>query len=77
MKILYRENRLCTCCMERHEVKTVHVMEHASLKNVCVEYKATYFYCDVAQELYMDEYQMRENDITLKDAYRKAQGLLT
>ena len=77
MKILYRENRLCTCCMEEHEVKTVHVMEHASLKNVCVEYKATYFYCDVAQELYMDEYQMRENDITLKDAYRKAQGLLT
>lgn len=77
MKIMCSENRLCTCCMEEHEVKTVGVMEHASFKNMYVDYEAAYFYCDAAEELYMDESQMRENDIAIKDAYRKVQGLLT
>ena len=77
MKIAHSENRLCTCCMEEHNVKTVHVLEHTILKNVPVNYEAAYFYCDMAEELYMDETQMRENDILMKDAYRKEQGLLT
>ncbi|MBQ4523861.1 MAG: DUF4065 domain-containing protein [Lachnospiraceae bacterium] len=63
--------------MEDHEVKTVRVMEHATFKKVHVDYEATYFYCDAAEEFYMDEAQMRKNDVSLKDAYRKAQGLLT
>jgi len=77
MTILKREKRLCTCCMEEHEVKTVFVLEHSTFKNTKVDYKASYFYCDIAEELYMDEQQMQENDVRLKDAYRKAQGLLT
>lgn len=77
IKVIHTEKRLCTCCMEEHEVKTVHMLEQASFKNVLVDYKATYFYCDVAGELYMDEDQMQENDIALKDGYRMAQGLLT
>ena len=40
-------------------------------------YDASYLYCDAAEELYMDEQQMQENDVRLKDAYRKAEGLLT
>lgn len=27
------EKRLCICCMEEHEVKTVFIKEHAALKN--------------------------------------------
>lgn len=77
MKIINNEERLCTCCMEEHEVKTVLVKEQAVFKNVKVVYDAVYFYCDVAEELYMDEKQMQENDTRLKDAYRKAEGLLT
>lgn len=77
MKIIKGEKRLCTCCMEEHEVKTVLVKEQATFKNVKVGYDASYLYCDVAEELYMDEQQMRENDMRLKDAYRKAEGLLT
>lgn len=77
MKIVHSENRLCTCCMEEHEVKLVHVMEHASFKNMPVDYEASYFYCDVAEELYMDELQMRMNDMAIKDAYREEQKLLT
>lgn len=77
MKILKSEKRLCTCCMEEHEVKTVLIKEEAAFKNKKVTYEAAYLYCDTAEELYMDEEQMRENDIRLKDAYRRAEGLLT
>ena len=77
MKIMKSEKRFCTCCMEEHEVKTVLVLEQATFKNVKVDYEAIYSYCDVAEELYMDEQQIQENDVRVKDAYRKEQGLLT
>ena len=77
MKIIKSEKRLCTCCMEEHEVKTVLVSEQATFKNVKVNYEAYYLYCDTAEEYYADEQQMQENDVRLKDAYRKAEGLLT
>ena len=77
MKIVKSEKKLCTCCMEEHEVKTILVLEKATFKNINVEYDASYWYCDIAEELYMDEQQMQENDIRLKDAYRRKQGLLT
>ena len=63
--------------MEEHEVKTVLVNAQAVFKNVMVSYDAAYAYCDAAEELYMDEQQMQENDVRLKDEYRKAEGLLT
>lgn len=77
MKIVKKEKRLCTCCMEEHEVKTVFMKEQATFKNVNVCYDAFYLYCDAAEELYMDEQQIQENDIRLKDAYRKTEELLT
>ena len=46
MKILKSEKRLCTCCMEEHEVKTVLVMDKATFKNTEVDYEA---YCHPAQ----------------------------
>lgn len=77
MKIIKSEKRLCSCCMEEHEVKTVLVMDDAIFKNKQVEYEATYLFCDMAEELYMNEQQIQDNDIRLKDAYRKNEGLLT
>lgn len=77
MRIIKSEQRLCTCCMEEHKVKTVLVNEEAAFKNRKVAYEACYLYCDTAEELYMDERQIQENDIRLKNAYRKAEGLLT
>ena len=77
MKIVKIEKRLCTCCMEEHEVKTVLIEENATFKNLKVNYNASYLYCDLAEELYMDEQQIQDNDIRLKNAYRKAEGLLT
>ncbi len=77
MKIIRSEKRLCSCCMEEHEVKTVLIMDQETFKNSKVEYEASYLLCDLAEELYMDEQQMHDNDIRLKDAYRKKEGLLT
>ncbi len=77
MKIIKSEKKVCSCCMEEHEVKTVLVMEHATFKNTTVDYEASYLFCDLAEEFYMDEQQIQDNDIRLKDAYRKKEGLLT
>lgn len=77
MKILKSEKRLCTCCMEEHIVKTVLVKETTTFKNVLVKYDACYMYCDAADEFYADEDQLRDNDIRLKNAYRRQEGLLT
>ena len=77
MNILNIETKLCTCCMEEHEVKTVRIIEKATFKGRTVNYEASYMYCDVADELYMNEQQMQDNDIRMKNAYRRAEGLLT
>ena len=77
MEILKKEKRICPCCMEEHEVKTVKIREQATFKDRLVNYDAVYMYCDAADELYMDERQIQENDIKLKNAYRRAEGLLT
>lgn len=62
------------CFPKRSEMRE---FEQATFKNAKVDYEASYLYCDAAEELYMDEQQMQENDVHLKDAYRKKQGLLT
>lgn len=76
MRIIKTEHKLCTCCMEKHDIKTVHVREHAVLKNVEVKYTAEYYYCDLADEFYMDESMISQNDTNKKNAFRKANGLL-
>ena len=77
MKIINTERRLCTCCMEEHDVKTVMFREKNTFKGVPVEYDAEYFYCDRADETYADEQQISKNDIAMKNAYRAHEGLLT
>ena len=64
MKIIKTERRLCTCCMEEHEVKMVRIRERNIFKGVPVEYDAEYFYCDRADETYADEQQISQNDIS-------------
>ena len=76
-KIIKTEKRLCPCCMEEHDVKTVIVNETSHFKDTKVEYIMCCLYCDKADEYYMDEHQIRNNDISLKNAYRKKKGLLT
>ena len=77
MKIMNAERKLCTCCMEEHEVKTALIQESNIFKGVPVEYDAEYFYCDRADETYADEQQISQNDIAMKNAYCVHEGLLT
>ena len=65
MKIIKSEKRMCTCCMEEHEVKTVLVKEKATFKNIKVDYEASYLYCDIAEEVYQAEKHLKENDTRL------------
>ena len=77
MKILNKVRKLCTSCMEEHDVQTVLIRESNVFKGVPVEYDAEYFYCDKADETYADEQQISSNDIAMKNAYRIVSGLLT
>lgn len=77
MNIVKSENKLCACCMEEHEVKTITVMENNVFKGVPVQYNAEYCYCDKVDEVFADEEQISQNDIAMKNAYRKQNGLLT
>lgn len=77
MKVINSEKKLCPCCMEEHEVKTVIIHENTTFKNQEVQYEASYMFCDIAEELFADERQMQENDVRMKDAYRRGEGLLT
>ena len=52
MKIIDSEKRLCVCCMEEHEVKTVLIQATSTFKNVKVIYEAKYFYCDSLKDAY-------------------------
>ena len=77
MTVMNVQKKLCLCCMEEHAVKTVMAPETNIFKDVEVEYPARYFYCENADEYFSDESMITENDIAMKNAYRKAVGLLT
>lgn len=77
MKIIKKEVMLCTCCMEKHEVATVSIKTKTLYKEKEIEYDAICYYCANADEYYEDEDMISKNDIAMKNAYRKAVGLLT
>ena len=60
MKIIKSEKRLCTCCMEEHEVKTVLVEEQMTFKNVKLFIKRPIF---IVMRL--------KNSIWMRSRYRK------
>ncbi len=67
---------ICPCCMEEHETKKIKVKVNNLFKDILVEYEAEYYYCDISDETYADETQIRNNDISMKNAYRAKIGLL-
>lgn len=77
MKVIRIEKKLCTCCMEVHDIKVIETEEHTIFKGLPVDYTANYYYCDAADEFYVDETMASSNDICMKDIYRKMIGMLT
>lgn len=77
MKVIDVQKKLCLCCMEEHDVHTVTVREKNTFKGTEVEYDAKNFYCDRADEYFCDEEMISVNDVAMKNAFRKATGLLS
>lgn len=48
--------------------------EVTTYKNVRVPFEAEYNYCDVADEYYATEEQMKRNNMAMKDTYSSLQG---
>ena len=71
-----KTNEICPICMEKHEIKTIHVLETNTFKGQSVEYDAQYTYCELSDESYANEEQLTLNDIAMKNAYREKMGLL-
>lgn len=76
MKVLSVEKKLCLCCMEEHEVKTVEIKETNVFKGKEISYMARYDYCEIADEYNEPEEYISRNDISMKNSYRKLMGLL-
>lgn len=77
MEILNKEHRLCSCCMEEHEVMTVRFLDKAIFKDEEVEFDVISEYCELADEYVESNDMISKNDIAMKNAYRKKVGLLT
>ncbi|MDO4178410.1 MAG: hypothetical protein Q4D21_04385 [Phascolarctobacterium sp.] len=77
MKIADQIKMKCPCCLKEHVVEIVLLPEKTIFKDVSVDYEGAYLYCDVVNEFVANEKQVQENDTRMKDAYRKAVGLLT
>lgn len=76
-KVLSSGKKLCASCMKEHNVKTILIPDCLTFKDKKICYEAIYTYCDIADEMYENEDQIQRNDIVMKDAYRKSEGLLT
>ncbi|MBQ4283985.1 MAG: DUF4065 domain-containing protein [Lachnospira sp.] len=77
MDIIRKVHRLCSCCMQEHDVWVVRDVAKNIYKEQLVEYSATYEYCELADEYLVPEELITANDIAMKNAYREANGLLT
>ena len=71
MKILNREDTICPCCMEKHEILTVEVDEYTIFKEIDINFKAVYYYCGNEDSYFEDGNMMNMNDITMKNEYRR------
>ena len=71
------EKKMCFSCMKEHEVKYVKIQENSIFKKEEVVFDAEYEYCENTDDFLENEEQIKMNDLSLKDAYRKKKGLLT
>lgn len=71
------KNKVCLSCMEEHSAKQVTVTEKNIFKGIRVEYPVTYEYCANTGTYTASDEMINANDLSFKDAYRKAAGLLT
>jgi len=69
MDIIRKEKKLCTCCMEVHDVSIVKTKERIDYKGIQIEFFAYSYYCDIADEYYESEKMLSTNYESMKNAY--------
>jgi len=77
MKVINSEKKLCLSCMQEHLVDVIEREENETFNGVNVKYNAIYEYCPKTDEYLESEAMIKANGLAVKDAYRKAVGLLT
>lgn len=77
MELIDTRSKLCPACMKIHDVSIVNLEERAEFKGQSVTFVATYEYCQLADEYIETEELIKQNDLTMKNAYRKQNDLLT
>lgn len=77
MALLRTETKRCESCMETHDVQVISRDEHNIFNGQAVTYEAVYYHCENTDDYYTDETMFASNDVAMKNAYRKAKGLLT
>lgn len=77
MEIREKDTKLCFLCMENHEEVLVERKSKTIFKEEELDYNEKVLYCKNTEEFYIPEELIKENDISMKDAYRNKVGLLT
>jgi len=77
MRTISKKIELCFDCMEEHEVSIVEVEHIEIFKEKEVIFKAIFSYCSNTKSYMANEKMMKYNNLRMKDAYRRAMGLLT
>ncbi|MCQ2507110.1 MAG: GNAT family N-acetyltransferase [Lachnospiraceae bacterium] len=76
-ELIGMKKELCSVCGKEHNVKTIEIVEHDTIKGVNIVYPALYQYCDNNDKVFANKRQEQGNFLKNIDAYRKTQGLLT
>ena len=66
------EHKLCTACMEVHDVEIHNTTIRAIHKGVCIEFPETRCYCTNSDTEYYTQEMMNENFKAKTAAYEKA-----
>lgn len=75
--LIKTEKKLCSCCMEHHDIQTIRELYPTIFKGYKFEYELEYNYCDRTDEMWETEEQITKNDLVMKNTYRKLNNLLT
>jgi hypothetical protein len=72
MKKIKSVRKLCFLCMEEHDVDIVEIMDNEIYKNKEVTFPAIYEYCFNTNEFLENEEMIKNNSMSMKDAYLKS-----
>lgn len=67
--LIKTEKKLCSCCMEHHDIQTVREMYPTIFKGYKFEYELECNYCDRTDEMWETEEQSARNHKEMLETY--------